>query len=291
MQAELLAPARRAHGARLSLLQSLGNEMDYSGVLNRLLPTDIRVLAWAPIDADFSARRSCVWREYKFFFFRDAMDLGRVREAAALLVGKHDFRNFCKMDAVNVHSFEREILRIAVDPADSLVAAPVTQEPFVAAAAEAKGAERCDRLYVLTVRGTAFLWHQIRCIASILFAVGRGEESPSLVRDLLDTERHPAKPDYPLAADQPLVLYACDFGEKLEWRVRFSCCQAASPPPPPPLPQLIRHPSALQFSRTVLERIVSDLHASWRKSLIEVGWPRSWCSCALSSICRLVSRR
>ena len=39
-------------------------------MLNRVLPFDIRVLAWAPVDADFSARFSCAGRVYKYFFLK-----------------------------------------------------------------------------------------------------------------------------------------------------------------------------------------------------------------------------
>lgn len=32
-----------------------------------------------------------------------------MREGAQKFVGEHDFRNFCKMDAANVHNFRRHI--------------------------------------------------------------------------------------------------------------------------------------------------------------------------------------
>lgn len=40
-------------------------EMDYCGMLNRVLPADIRALAWAPVTEDFSARFSCSDRTYR----------------------------------------------------------------------------------------------------------------------------------------------------------------------------------------------------------------------------------
>ena len=40
-------------------------EIDYCGVLNRVLPPDIRALAWAPVTEDFSARFSCSDRTYR----------------------------------------------------------------------------------------------------------------------------------------------------------------------------------------------------------------------------------
>ena len=32
----------------------------------------------------------------------------------------------------------------------------------------------------LTITGLAFLWHQIRCIVTILFLVGQGNEKPQV---------------------------------------------------------------------------------------------------------------
>lgn len=48
---------------------------------------------------------------------------------------------------------------------------------------------------------------QIRCIAAVLLMVGRGLEPPSVVARLLDTASTPAKPQYNLAAEDPLLLY------------------------------------------------------------------------------------
>ena len=59
--------------------------------------------------------------------------------------------------------------------------------------------------------GQAFLWHQIRCIASVLFLVGSGLESPGVISDLLDVKRNPGKPSYPLASEYPLVLHDCGY--------------------------------------------------------------------------------
>ncbi len=69
-----------------------------------------------------------------------------MREAAGQLVGDHDFRNFCKADVGHVHSFRRTIL------AAGLAAGP----------GPGPGAPR-RRVLQLTLRGTAFLWHQARC--------------------------------------------------------------------------------------------------------------------------------
>lgn len=50
-------------------------ELPYMVMLNRNLPDDIRVLAWAPVGPDFSARFSCMQRTYKYFFPRGTLDI------------------------------------------------------------------------------------------------------------------------------------------------------------------------------------------------------------------------
>lgn len=68
-----------------------------------------------------------------------------------------------------------------------------------------------------TIVGTAFLMHQVRCMVAILFLVGNGLEETSVIGHMLDLEHCPRKPQYGMAAPEPLVLYDCRF-EGLEWR-------------------------------------------------------------------------
>ena len=35
-------------------------------------------------------------------------------------------------------------------------------------------------MYVATLQGNAFLWHQIRCIMAVLMLVGQGKEQPTV---------------------------------------------------------------------------------------------------------------
>jgi tRNA pseudouridine38/39 synthase len=36
-------------------------------------------------------------------------------------------------------------------------------------------------VWVMRVKGTAFLWHQVRCMAAVLFMVGYGHEAPAVI--------------------------------------------------------------------------------------------------------------
>ncbi|PHZ17135.1 tRNA pseudouridine synthase [Rhizopus microsporus ATCC 52813] len=181
-------------------------ELAYAETINRVLPDDIRVLAWAPVPDDFSARYHCTSRTYKYFFSRGSMDINRMRQACQYFEGEHDFRNFCKMDpSKNIVSYSRLILSMKINPVQHT---------------DTKSVGHGTDFYEVELKGTAFLWHQVRYMMSVLFLVGQGLEPPETVRDLLDIEKVPSKPDFPMASDLPLVLYDCEFKD-LEWHYAF----------------------------------------------------------------------
>ncbi len=189
-------------------------EYDYVAMLNRVLPDTIRILAWSPVSESFSARFSCTFRHYKYFFSGTNLDIPLMKAAADRLLGEHDFQNLCKVDAQKqITSFRRKILRATVTPLD----------------ATEGGAEG---MHALDLVGTAFLYHQVRHIMAILFLVGSGLEQPSIVSQLLNTaddlesphedERYIAlnrKPEYQMADALPLMLWDCGYDEtQLDWR-------------------------------------------------------------------------
>ncbi|KAK4154277.1 pseudouridine synthase [Chaetomidium leptoderma] len=210
----------------------IADEINYPRILNRLLPPDIRVLAWAPtLPPDFSARFSCWERQYRYFFTQPAftplpasldtsgtragegwLDIDAMRKAAKLFEGVHDFRNFCKIDgAKQITNFKRRVFEAdVVEVKDIGSALPYLNQPDFKGEGVTEGGTH-PKVYYLHVRGSAFLWHQIRHMVAILFIIGQGLEKPSLVTDLLDIDKHPRKPKYTLAEEVPLVLWDCIF--------------------------------------------------------------------------------
>ncbi|KAJ1780800.1 pseudouridine synthase deg1 [Coemansia sp. RSA 2399] len=176
-------------------------------MLNKCLPQEIRILAWAPVKADFSARFSCKSRFYRYFFSGDRLDIGAMKEAASKYLGTHDFRNFCRLDpAKQIANFERTVLSIAINPVPSRVS-------FVG---DGQGSE--SKWWQLELRGTAFLWHQVRCMMAILFLVGQRLEQPSVVDRMVDVQSMNGKPEYEMATDTPLVLADCAFDKAdVDW--------------------------------------------------------------------------
>ncbi|NXN29928.1 PUS3 synthase, partial [Nycticryphes semicollaris] len=177
-------------------------ELRYTHILNRVLPPDIRVLAWAPVEPDFSARFSCLKRTYRYFFPCANLDVALMDAAAQRYVGTHDFRNLCKMDVANgVVNFQRTILSAGVTWVER-GGETGPQDPF--------------GLCQFEVTGQAFLYHQVRCMMAILFLIGQRMEKPEIIDELLDVEKNPQKPQYSMAVEFPLVLYDCAF-ENLRW--------------------------------------------------------------------------
>jgi tRNA pseudouridine38/39 synthase len=62
-------------------------------------------------------------------------------------------------------------------------------------------ARPAPQVYSLVVRGTAFLYHQVRCMAAVLLMVGRRQEAPGIVAQLLDVGACARKPQYNMASE------------------------------------------------------------------------------------------
>ncbi|KAH8670429.1 pseudouridine synthase [Tricladium varicosporioides] len=218
----------------------ISDEIPYCSLLNRLLPPDIRILAWCPFPPpDFSARFSCRERQYKYFFtnpcfppiphnlepprskknaphMKDGwLDIEAMKEAAKLFEGVHDFRNFCKCDpSKQITNYERIIYHSSIEQE-----ADVTSSLFhfgdddYVTDIQKPGYTYPDT-FTFNLHGSAFLWHQVRHIVAILFLVGQGLEQPSIVTELLNVEKNPCKPTYEMASDTPLILWDCIFPQE-----------------------------------------------------------------------------
>lgn len=173
------------------------NEIDYIKALNQSLPADIRIhhVCLRP-PANFDARFSCTFRHYKYVFNGQDLDIERMNKAASYYLGENDFRNFCKIDASKqIQSFKRTIMMSQIDKLPGETS-----------------------LYVFNLKGTAFLWHQVRCMVAVLLTVAQKLEEPEIVQQLLDIETYPSRPVYKMAHDVPLVLYDCGFDpETVKW--------------------------------------------------------------------------
>lgn len=167
------------------------NEINYIKLLNSALPEDIWIHSVSlNCKPDFDARFSCKYRHYKYYFkLEPHMDLELMKEGCKNFIGENkDFRNFCKIDgAKQITKYKRTMFHCDILPVNLN-----------------------EQVYCLDLKGSAFFWHQVRCMMAVLFVVAERQETPDIINRLMDVENEfPTRPDYNMADDTPLVLYDC----------------------------------------------------------------------------------
>jgi tRNA pseudouridine38-40 synthase len=161
--------------------------------INGNLPGDVRVLFAGDVSDEFHARHSAQSKTYVYrivhgpvrspFWSRYAhhearpIDLDRMRSAASLFVGEHDWIGFSAAQS-DAESRVRTIESLEIDDGW-----------------DARG--RCH-LIEIEVTANGFLRYMVRSIAGTLLAIGRGEiEQESIVRAIREGDRELAGPTAP----------------------------------------------------------------------------------------------
>ena len=129
---------------------------------NDVLPHDINILKVTNAPDDFHARHDAVERYYLYristrrtafekslvWWIKDKLDARAIAEAAAMIVGKHDFISFCETEEGKRQSTLVNVVRSEV----------FTQD---------------DVIYI-RIGASHFLWKMVRRIVGMLAEVGRG---------------------------------------------------------------------------------------------------------------------
>lgn len=147
----------------------------FSFALNQRLPDDIRIQESCEVDADFHPRYADTVKTYEYnilnrrfelptkrlyaAFCYYPMDIERMNQAAAYLVGEHDFKSFCSAGA-QVQTTVRTIYAVNVTKEDDMVHIRIT--------------------------GNGFLYNMVRIIAGTLMQVGTGLMEPEQVKGILE---------------------------------------------------------------------------------------------------------
>lgn len=147
----------------------------FSFALNQRLPEDIRIQESCEVDADFHPRYADTVKTYEYnilnrrfelptkrlyaAFCYYPMDIERMNQAAAYLVGEHDFKSFCSAGA-QVQTTVRTIYAVNVTKEDDMVRIRIT--------------------------GNGFLYNMVRIIAGTLMQVGTGLMEPEQVKEILE---------------------------------------------------------------------------------------------------------
>lgn len=161
--------------------------VDFGYKINAILPHGIVVHSIVPAAPDFHARFDARMREYKYFIhrrkdpFRNSysylytfkIDVGKMNEAAALLLGEHDFSCFEKVGSDNKTS----ICKVSY----------ARWEPYTPEHATLMGypAEEGDYL-VFTIRADRFLRNMVRAVVGSLLEIGRGRHDIAWMEGLLE---------------------------------------------------------------------------------------------------------
>jgi len=158
--------------------------------LNAQLPEDIRVVDIADAAPDFHARfsaRSKTYREQiragtvgdpftRAFVWQlpEALNVAAMTDAAAALVGRHDFAVF-QSAGTEVASTVRTIFRSEFSTAEP------SERPD-----GFERSERVERLLVYEVAADGFLRHMVRAIVGTLVEIGRGWRSAESMAQLIE---------------------------------------------------------------------------------------------------------
>ena len=155
--------------------------------INQRLPEDIRVQESSEVAADFHPRHTDSRKTYEYRIYNAAvqnpmirryalwnyykLDVEKMKEAAAHLVGEHDFKSFCSADT-QVESTVRTVYEVAVTQSGEDI--------------------------VISVSGNGFLYNMVRIIAGTLLEVGKGRIEPNeMPRILVAKNRQDSGPTAP----------------------------------------------------------------------------------------------
>jgi len=141
--------------------------------INALLPADINILSAEVVDRRFHARHSATSRSYVYqiarrrtafakpyvWWVRDPLDVARMRNAAAVFTGLHDFRAFTDDDP------EEKSTKVLV---------------------ESLTVEEEGDLILVRIAGSHFIWKMVRRIVGILVEAGQGGLTPKQIEAMLE---------------------------------------------------------------------------------------------------------
>ncbi len=170
--------------------------------INAHLPPDIRILAVEDRDDGFHARFSARSKCYRYQFdvaaiaspfdrayawhLPQPLDVEAMREAAAMLIGTHDFAAFQSAGSAvtaTVRTLSRSGLRTDTFGSRLRPAAAGGNATGLRRHGESDSAAR--DLLVYEVCGNGFLRHMVRAIAGTLVEVGQGRRTPASMTMLL----------------------------------------------------------------------------------------------------------
>lgn len=152
-----------------------------SYALNQRLPEDVVVQDSCEVAMDWHPRRCSSRKTYEYrilnrtfpmptrrldtYFVHYDLDVDKMREAADILVGTHDFKSFCSVNSP------------VEDTVRTIYSCSVTQE---------------GEIITIRVTGSGFLYNMVRIIAGTLLQVGLGRMMPQEIYQILEAKNREA---------------------------------------------------------------------------------------------------
>lgn len=149
--------------------------------LNQYLPEDIAVLSVKEVPMRFHSRLNATEKTYLYRIYRseipnpfirkytvtitEELDIEKMRMAAELLIGEHDFKSFCSLKK-SKKSTIRTLYSITI--------------------------EEIEEEIRISVRGNGFLYHMVRIIVGTLLEVGTGKKKPEEIEQILEKRERQA---------------------------------------------------------------------------------------------------
>ena len=142
--------------------------------LNTYLPEDIRVTSVCEVDMRFHSRLNAVSKTYeyiiatekpdvftrKYVFFADKKpNVEKMRSAAKLIVGKHDFRGFCSLGRIK-KSTVRTVNFIEIEETEGVIK--------------------------IRINADGFLYNMVRIISGTLYDIGNGTLDECVITELFE---------------------------------------------------------------------------------------------------------
>ncbi len=151
----------------------------YRDALNFYLPQTIRIIKSYMVANDFHARRSAIWRHYRYIIDRNKtalyfeyrweyalpIELNKMNLIASSIIGVHDFSAFCTVASLKENN-NCEIIQSEWIEQDSLL--------------------------IYDIKANRFLHSMVRSLVGLMTEAGRGEEYLTLTnfKDIMDSGDH-----------------------------------------------------------------------------------------------------
>ena len=179
--------------------------------LNRYLPEEISILESREVKGDFHPRHCNTKKTYEYKILNTPfpipqqrnyawhvpgkLDTVRMREAAELLVGEHDFKSFCCV-RTQTETTVRHVYGLEISEQDAYGA----------------------KMFTIRITGNGFLYNMVRIIAGTLVQVGKGQLSADDVAQMLEAKDRTAAGQ--TAPPQGLTLMNIEYvdGDDAEYR-------------------------------------------------------------------------